>query len=100
MSRIRDNLVTSGEQGTWSTKADPSRWTSGLRTPPGLGTNNGWHTFRHTYRNWLDAGGANVSVQRELMRHASIQTTMNVYGAGNDVGREAPGQQQGSTGST
>jgi integrase len=46
----------------------------------GLGANIGWHTFRHTYRNWLDAGGANVSVQRELMRHASIQTTMNVYG--------------------
>lgn len=46
----------------------------------GLGSNIGWHNFRHTYRNWLDAGGANVSVQRELMRHASIQTTMNVYG--------------------
>jgi integrase len=40
----------------------------------------GWHTFRHTYRTWLDGAGAPISIQRELMRHASIQTTMNVYG--------------------
>jgi integrase len=40
----------------------------------------GWHTFRHTYRTWLDSAGAPMSIQRELMRHASIQTTMNVYG--------------------
>jgi integrase len=46
----------------------------------GLGKNIGWHTFRHTYRTWLDSTGASVSMQRELMRHASIQTTMNVYG--------------------
>jgi len=46
----------------------------------GLGGNIGWHTFRHTYRTWLDSTGAPVSIQRELMRHASIQTTMNVYG--------------------
>jgi integrase len=40
----------------------------------------GWHTFRHTYRLWLDETGAPMKVQQELMRHASIQTTMNVYG--------------------
>ena len=40
----------------------------------------GWHTFRHTYRSWLDDTGAPMKVQQELMRHASIQTTMNVYG--------------------
>jgi integrase len=45
----------------------------------GLGT-IGWHTFRHTYRSWLDETGAPMKVQQELMRHASIQTTMNVYG--------------------
>ena len=37
-------------------------------------------TFRHTYRSWLDETGAPMKVQQELMRHASIQTTMNVYG--------------------
>jgi hypothetical protein len=29
---------------------------------------------------WLDTAGAFVSIQRDLMRHASIQTTMNVSG--------------------
>lgn len=46
----------------------------------GLGSNIGWHTFRHTYRAWLDASEAPISLQRELMRHASIQTTMDTYG--------------------
>ena len=40
----------------------------------------GWHTFRHTYRTLLDETGAPMKVQQELMRHANIQTTMNVYG--------------------
>src|ERR1039458_9408107 len=42
--------------------------------------NIGWHTFRHSYRSWLDDTGAPLTVQKELMRHASIQTTMNIYG--------------------
>jgi integrase len=40
----------------------------------------GWHSFRHTYRSWLDATGAPLGVQQKLMRHAQISTTMNVYG--------------------
>jgi integrase len=40
----------------------------------------GWHTFRHTYRAWLDSTGAPVGVQQKLMRHADIRTTMNIYG--------------------
>jgi hypothetical protein len=40
----------------------------------------GWHTFRHTYRSWLDETGAPMGVQQKLMRHAQISTTMNVYG--------------------
>jgi integrase len=40
----------------------------------------GWHTFRHTYRSWLDAVGTPIGVQQKLMRHAQIATTMNVYG--------------------
>ena len=46
----------------------------------GLGDGIGWHTFRHSYRSWMDDTGAPMTVQKELMRHASIQTTMNVYG--------------------
>jgi integrase len=50
----------------------------------------GWHTFRHSYRSWLDEIGAAMSVQKELMRHASIQTTMNIYGrAMTDTKRQA-----------
>jgi len=52
-----------------------------------------WHTFRHTYRSWLDETGAPMKVQQELMRHASIQTTMNVYGqAMSSSKREANGK--------
>ena len=46
----------------------------------GLGDDIGWHTFRHAYRAWLDETCAPMKVQQELIRHASIQTTMNVYG--------------------
>ena len=36
--------------------------------------------FRHTYRSWLDSLGTPVGVQQDLMRHADIRTTMNIYG--------------------
>jgi integrase len=53
----------------------------------------GWHTFRHTYRSSLHETGAPMKVQQELMRHASIQTTMNVYGrAMTDSKRKANSQ--------
>ncbi len=38
------------------------------------------HAFRHTYRSWLDATGAPISVQQKMMRHSSIKTTMDIYG--------------------
>ena len=44
----------------------------------------GWHTFRHTFRTLLDETGASMKVQQELMRHADIRTTMNVYGKAMD----------------
>jgi integrase len=50
------------------------------RASAGKYSSIGWHTFRHTYRSWLDETGAPMKVQQELMRHASIQTTMNIYG--------------------
>jgi integrase len=56
------------------------------------------HTFRHTYRSWLDETGAPMKVQQELMRHASIQTTMNVYGqAMSSSKREANGKVRSAT---
>ncbi len=45
----------------------------------GIGT-LGTHSLRHTYRSLLDSVGTPLAVQRKLMRHADIRTTMNVYG--------------------
>jgi integrase len=56
----------------------------------GIKSKVGWKTFRHSYRSWLDQTDAPMGVQRELMRHASIQTTMNIYGrAMSDSKRQA-----------
>ena len=49
-------------------------------TDAGIEGGVGWHTFRHSYRSWMDDTGAPLTVQKELMRHASVTTTMNVYG--------------------
>jgi len=40
----------------------------------------GTHSWRHTYRSWLDAVGTPVTVQQKMMRHADIRTTFNIYG--------------------
>ena len=40
----------------------------------------GTHTFRHSFRSWLDSMGTPVALQQKLMRHSDIRTTMNVYG--------------------
>ena len=45
----------------------------------GLSSNVGWHTFRHTYSCMLRQLGVDLKVQQELLRHADIRTTMNVY---------------------
>jgi site-specific recombinase XerD len=44
-----------------------------------LGNDVGWHTFRHTYSSLLRQLGVDVKVHQELLRHADIRTTMNVY---------------------
>ncbi|HEY2496444.1 MAG TPA: site-specific integrase [Candidatus Angelobacter sp.] len=38
--------------------------------------------LRHTYRSWLGTTNAPLAVIKDLMRHADIRTTMNVYGNG------------------
>jgi integrase len=40
----------------------------------------GWHTFRHSYRAWLGEKKAEVEIQKDLMRHSNIATTMDIYG--------------------
>jgi len=39
----------------------------------------GWHTFRRTFSTLLRDNGEDIKVQQELMRHADIRTTMNLY---------------------
>ncbi len=39
----------------------------------------GWHTFRHTYSTLLAECGSDVKVVQELMRHAKLSTTMEIY---------------------
>jgi integrase len=39
------------------------------------------HIFRHTHRSWLDSVGTTIGVQKQMMRHSDIRTTMNIYGA-------------------
>lgn len=41
--------------------------------------NIGWHTFRHSYSTLLRGLGADIKVQQELLRHSTVQSTMNVY---------------------
>jgi integrase len=45
----------------------------------GIATQVGWHTFRHTYSSLLADNGNDVKVVQELMRHAKLSTTMEVY---------------------
>jgi len=54
------------------------RWL--LRAGEKVGTTRlGWHAFRHTYSTLLNEHGTDVKVQQELLRHADVRTTMNVY---------------------
>jgi len=53
----------------------------------------GWHTFRHTFSTLLRGNGEDLKVQQELMRHADIRTTMNLYTQANtDKKRQAHGR--------
>jgi integrase len=83
----------------WKPKTDKSEWlfpsprTGGPRSSSmllqkglkpivktlGMG-DVGFHTLRHACRSWLSSGGANLGTQKDLLRHADISTTANVYG--------------------
>jgi site-specific recombinase XerD len=39
----------------------------------------GWHTFRRSFSTWLKSDGADMKVVQELMRHANLRTTMDLY---------------------
>jgi len=39
----------------------------------------GWHPFWHTFSSILHNAGTNMAVQKELLWHADISTTLNLY---------------------
>ena len=39
----------------------------------------GRHTLRHSYSSLLCRVGADIKVQQELLRHSTIQSTMNAH---------------------
>lgn len=88
LSYKRDNAPDAGEND-WvfpSTRTGDPWWPwtlqrdhllpAGIRA--GLGR-IGWHTFRHTYSTMLRALRVDLKVQQELLRHADIRTTLNIY---------------------
>ena len=48
----------------------------------GISEKIGWHTFRHTFATLLKANGEDIKTVQELLRHANISVTMNVYAQG------------------
>ena len=62
-----------GRRGGWQSRSSP------LRRLRQIGTEIGWHTFRHTYSSMLRQLGVDVKVQQELLRHADAGTTLNLY---------------------
>jgi integrase len=74
------------EDWVFANEAGKPRWQETILTrqlkPAGLRAGIGkigWHTFRHTYSTMLRSAGTDIKVQQELLRHANIQTTMNIY---------------------
>lgn len=84
--------------GQWRPKTDGSEWifpstkTGGVRSASVLLTKGlkpvaeevglghiTWHALRHACRSWLDSGNTALGIQKDLLRHADIATTMNRY---------------------
>jgi integrase len=55
-----------------------AHWLVPAATKIGIGR-IGWHTFRHSHSTLLHSLGVDLKVQQELLRHADIRTTMNIY---------------------
>ena len=54
--------------------------------------NVGFHDIRHSYKRWMQDADVSVGVMKDLLRHADIDTTMNVYG-GKSI---SPGMRKGN----
>lgn len=50
-----------------------------LAEEAGIKKRIGWHTFRHTYSMLLRSLGTEFKVMRELLRHSSLRSALDVY---------------------
>lgn len=50
----------------------------------------GFHSFRHGYRAMLRTSGVDLETQKNLLRHARIRTTIDVYGGEDNAERLRP----------
>ncbi len=55
-------------------------------------SNIGFHDIRHSYKRWMQDADVSVGVMKDLLRHADIDTTMNIYG-GKSI---SPGMRRGN----
>lgn len=75
----------------------PSRIQQNFIRPAGIEVTGedgiGWHNFRHTFSTMLRDLNTDVKVQQELLRHADVRTTLNIYTQGSaQQKREAVGK--------
>lgn len=49
----------------------------------------GWHNFRHSLASFLVGQGTNAKTVQELLRHAKVQTTLDLYSQSNTGSRMA-----------
>ena len=80
------SVYTSDSDFVFAGPCGKSPWPDGILTDhlkpaaakAGIGS-IGWHTYRHSYATLLHDFGTTLAVQKELLRHADIRTTMNIY---------------------
>ena len=79
LSKLDDWVFANPETGKpyWPGRIQEN-WLVPAAQKAGLGR-IGWHTFRHSHSTLLHALGVDLKVQQELLRHADIRTTMNIY---------------------
>jgi integrase len=72
------SLSTNGKRPYWGAPIMRKR-IKPIAHSLGITRLQGWHTFRHTYSTLLGDAETNLKIIQELMRHASIRTTLDTY---------------------
>lgn len=97
LMRKRRSIYTTDSDFIFANQKGKPRWPDTVRQKvlhpaakrAGITKRVGWHTFRYTYSSLLGSLGTNLIVQKELLRHADIQTTMRYTQTVGEAKREA-----------